>query len=59
MRLDRLPVAVAPARQETVTSYIARLAALHGLHPREIWEQPSTRRPGTARREVVTDHLSA
>jgi hypothetical protein len=59
MRLARLPIAVAPARQETVASYIARLAALHGLHPREIWEQVSTRRAGTARREVVTDHLAA
>lgn len=57
--LSRLPIPVAPARQETVTSYITRLAALHGLHPREIWEQISTRRHGTARRDVDTDRLAA
>ena len=57
--LSRLPIAVAPARQETVASYIARLANLHGLHPREIWEQVSSRRPGAARRDVATDRLSA
>jgi len=27
----RLPVAVPPARHETVASYLARLARLHGL----------------------------
>jgi TniQ len=59
MLLSRLPIAVAPARQETVTSYIARLAALHGLHSREIWEQVSSRRPGTARRDVAADRLAA
>jgi TniQ len=57
-RLSRLPIAVAPARQETVASYLGRLAAVHGLHPREIWEQVSTRRPGTARRDVAADRLA-
>ena len=32
-RLMRLPVAVPPARHETVASYLARLASLHGLGP--------------------------
>lgn len=57
--LPRLPIAVAPARQETVASYLARLAALHGLHPREIWDQVSTRRPGTTHHDVATDRLAA
>lgn len=57
--LSRLPIAVAPARQETVASYLNRLAALHGLPPREIWDQVSTRRPGTTRRDVATDRLAA
>ena len=58
-RLSRLPIAVAPARQETVASYLARLAALHGLHSREIWELVSVRRPRSTRREVATDRLAA
>ncbi len=57
--LSRLPIAVAPARQETVASYIARLADLHGLHPREIWEQVSTRRSGTTRRDIATERLAS
>jgi hypothetical protein len=57
--LPRLPIAVPPARQETVASYIARLAALHGLHPREVWEQVGIRRSGTARRDVAIDRLAA
>ena len=59
MRLARLPVPVAPARQETLTSYLARLAGLHGLAPRELWEPISTPRKGTARRDVVADRLAA
>lgn len=59
MLLSRLPISVAPAREETVTSYLARLAALHGLHPREIWEQVSTGRPGTTRRDIAIDRLAA
>ncbi len=59
MRLSRLPISVGPARQETVASYLARLATLHGLHPRELWEQVSTRRSGTTRRDVATDRLAA
>ena len=46
MRLHRLPIAVAPAQQETVASYLTRLADLHGLPLRELWEPISVPRPG-------------
>jgi hypothetical protein len=55
----RLPVAVPPARHETLASYLARLASLHGLHPRELWQQVSTPRPGTSRRDTDPDRLAA
>jgi hypothetical protein len=58
MRLPPLPVNVAPARHETAASYLARLAALHGLDPRELWEPVSTRRPGTNRRDIAPDRLA-
>ncbi len=41
MRLSRLPIAVAPAQQETLASYLTRLANLHGLPLRELWESIS------------------
>ena len=50
MRPPRLPIPVPPARHETLASYLTRLAALHGLHPRELWEPVSTPQPGTTRR---------
>jgi hypothetical protein len=59
MRLHRLPIAVAPAQHETVASYLARLASLHGLPPRELWEPISVPRPGSQRRDVLTDRLAA
>ena len=37
---------VPPARHETLASYLARLATLHGLHPRELWHQVSSPQPG-------------
>jgi hypothetical protein len=55
----RLPVAVPPARHETLASYLARLARLHGLAPGELWQQVSTPQPGTRRREVIPDRLAA
>jgi TniQ len=55
----RLPVAVPPARHETVASYLTRLARLHGLAPGELWHQVSSPQPGTHRREVVPDRLAA
>ena len=45
MVLSRLPIAVAPAHQETVASYLARLANLHGLPLRELWEPTDQRSP--------------
>src|SRR5262249_5762220 len=53
------PVAVPPARHETLASYLARLARRHGLHPRELWQQVSTPRPGTSRRDTDPDRLAA
>jgi len=55
----RLPVAVPPARHETVASYLARLASLHGLDPGELWHQVSSPRPGTRRRDVYPGRLAA
>jgi len=54
----RLPVAVPPARHETCASYLARLASLHGLDPRELWHLVSTPRPGTSRRNIIPDRLA-
>ena len=53
-----LPVAVPPARHETAASYLARLAALHGLHPAELWQQVSTPRPGSSRRDIIPGRLA-
>ncbi|WP_322751234.1 MULTISPECIES: TniQ family protein [unclassified Frankia] len=53
-------MAVPPAQHEIVTSYIARLATLHGLDSDELWEQISV--PRTHRRSgrnVVPDQLAA
>jgi len=55
----RLPVAVPPARHETVASYLARLASLHGLDPGELWYQVTSPRPGTRRRDVDPGRLAA
>jgi hypothetical protein len=59
MRLPRLPMPVAPARHETLASYLTRLSHLHGLPPRELWEPISTPMPGTRRRQVLADRLAA
>jgi hypothetical protein len=53
-----LPVAVPPARHETIASYLARLAALHGLHPAELWQQVSSPRPGSSRRDIIPGRLA-
>ena len=55
----RLPIPAAPARYETVASYMNRLSALHGMPARELWEPISTRRPGSNRRDVVAERLAA
>ena len=58
--LSRLPIAVAPARHETARLLpVARLAALHGLHARELWDQVSSRRPGTTGATSPADRLAA
>jgi hypothetical protein len=59
IRLPRLPIAVPPARHEIVTSYVARLASLHGMPFGELWEQLSVpRQPGAKRRLVIADRLA-
>lgn len=57
--LPRLPIPAAPARHETVASYLARLAAVHGLKAREIWDAVSTAIVGTTRRDVDAERLAA
>jgi hypothetical protein len=59
MVLSRLPIAVAPADQETVASYLTRLANLHWLPLRELWEAISVPRPRGRRRDVLADRLAA
>lgn len=55
----RLPIPAAPARYETLASYLSRLATLHGMPTRKLWEPISTPRPGTKRRDVLPDALAA
>lgn len=57
--LSRLPIPLAPARHETLASYLTRLAALHGLHARELWDLVSSPQPGTRRRHIPADRLAA
>lgn len=59
MHPARLPIPVPPARHETLASYLARLAALHGMDPRELWHQVSTPRPGTSRRDITPARIAA
>jgi len=59
MRLPRLPIPAPPARHETVVSYLTRLAVLHRLPTRELWEPVSTPRPGTNRRDIDLERLAA
>jgi hypothetical protein len=54
----RLPIPAGPARYETIASYLTRLANLHGMPTRELWEPISTPRPGTNRRDVIADRLA-
>lgn len=58
MHPRRLPIPVAPAQHETLASYLARLANLHGLPPAELWKTVSTPRPGSVRRDVHPDRLA-
>jgi TniQ protein len=59
MRSSRLPIPVPPARHETLASYLTRLAALHGLHPRELWGPVGSPQPGMTLRTVLVDRLAA
>lgn len=59
MPLSRLPIPAGPARYETLTSYLGRLAGLHGMHPLDLWEPLSTPRPGGRRRDVIPERLAA
>jgi hypothetical protein len=57
--LARLPVPVAPARYETVASYLTRVSATQGMPARELWEPISVVRTGTNRRDVLVERLAA
>lgn len=57
--LAALPIPAGPAQHETLASYLNRMAALHTLPVRELWDQLSIpTRPGSARRVVVADRLA-
>lgn len=56
--LAALPIPAGPAQHETLASYLDRLAALHTLPARELWDQLSILRPGSSRRAVNADRLA-
>lgn len=56
--LAALPIPAGPAQHETLASYLNRLAALHTLPLRELWDQLSIPRPGSRRRVVLADRLA-
>ena len=55
----RLPIAVPPARHETLASYLARLASLHGISPGELAGQISARAHGATRLVIDPGLLAA
>jgi hypothetical protein len=59
--IKRLPLVVRPAQQETVTSYVRRLAALHAIPYKDMWKQLSaTPQPHSGiRRLIVADQLAS
>lgn len=60
MLLRTLPDPVPPARHEIPTSYISRLATLHGLDINGLWSQlTQPAYPGAGRRVVVPERLAA
>jgi TniQ len=59
MHPARLPIAVPPARHETIASYLTRLASPHGISPGELAGQISVRAPGTARHATDPGRLAA
>jgi TniQ len=59
MRPRRLPIPLPPAHQETISSYLIRLATLHGLDPQELWEPISIPTLlGGRRRTVAGERLA-
>lgn len=56
--LAALPIPAGPAQHETLASYLNRLASLHTLPLRELWDQLSISRPGSRRRVVLADRLA-
>jgi len=58
-RLRRLPIPLPPAANEVLTSYIGRLAAMHGLPDVELWNHFGVPdRPGR-RKRITLDRLAA
>lgn len=53
-----MPVPAGPAQHETLASYLSRLAALHALPVRELWDQLSVPRTGCRQRVVLVDRLA-
>lgn len=56
--LAPLPIPAGPAQNETLASYLARLAGMHTMPVRELWDQLSIPRPGGRRRVVLADRLA-
>ena len=57
--LAALPIPAGPAHHETLASYVNRLAALHTMPVRELWDQLSIPRPGGTGRIVLIEHVEA
>lgn len=55
----RLPVRIRPAHHETLNSYVARLAAVHGLRYEDLWTNLSARRLSGTRRLIVLNRIAA
>jgi hypothetical protein len=58
-RLPRLPIPLRPAHHETLTSYVARLAAVHALPYEDLWTCLSAPTGSGSRRLIVLDRLAA
>jgi hypothetical protein len=56
--LAPLPIPAGPAHDETLASYVSRLATLHGMPVRDLWDQLSIPRPGGRRRDIQPDRLA-
>lgn len=56
--LAALPIPAGPAHHETLASYLNRLAAVHTMPVRELWDQLSIPRPGGTGRIVLIERLA-